>query len=357
MKINKNIRYLLIFVISIAAVFFLYSITKDLLYPSTLELKETTFSYNQEGRINYDVNLVPNDIYEEESLEEGRVYIESLIKDLDISLNYQFTSQEDVDIQGDYKLVAIVEGIHNESDSQNPLWQKEYVLNQYQEFEVTGKNHAISEKVTLNLKEYTDFSNAVVERSNVNTQTQLRLLWKININGETVYGTINDTLEPSMIIPLRKQTFSITGNLLEQKPGEFQTVKNINDPNKFNTVLSKSGMLFISLLALLFVIKFTKGFIELDPIKIELKQIFKKHNSRLVELNEDSNITLTNSLTVNSFNDLVKFADEIGEPILYLKIQKSKHLFFVQHNNGKFYIHKVQKSQDYTMYESKENVV
>ena len=52
--------------------------------------KEKVISYNEIGTLDYKVHLKDNEFYQESYLEKNKYYIASLIKNIDINLNYDF---------------------------------------------------------------------------------------------------------------------------------------------------------------------------------------------------------------------------------------------------------------------------
>jgi hypothetical protein len=341
-KLNKNIRLTVIVLLSLAACFMLYKLGEAFLSPKLVEENVPLYSYNQQANINYKVNLKANPIYEEKTLGENQVYIENFVNNIDTQFTYDFAGEEELKLNGTYEIIAVVEGAVEGGEEKSPLWSRQYTLKPKTEFSTNDQKLSIKENITVDLNKYKKFAAQVQEQSKVNADTSLKIIWNLNMEGEN--GKINEQLSPTMIIPLNQQYFKVGGTLTQDKPGaveESKEVKNLLRVSKIKKFGVGAG---VSILLLVLIVLYTRSQKEIDPIKKELKVIFKKHGNRLVALEEETIPGIGNLSHVKTFEDLVRIADEIGQPILYIKFNKSSYQFFVSHNNHKSFVYRLEET-------------
>ena len=333
-KINKRLKIGLI-VILVAAIgiisFLLYRAINN---PEYKDEKVILYKYNNKSTVNYEVFLKPNILYEKLSLGEGQIYISEFVDYIKTNFNYEFSGDKETDIQGNYSIIAKVSGsIKAEEKGDTTIWQKEFVVLPKKKFKTQNKTLEIKEQVSLKLDEYNEFAKSVTEASKINSTVNLNLVMNINLEVSTDEGLIEDTISPSMNIPLNTTMFQISGNMNIDKPGAIEETKQIQLPVNKKQVIIYGVIIGILLLILIILTFFTKEAPTKDPLEKNLKKIFKKHGDRLVALNSDPTLTNVNLNQVKSIDDLVRIADEIGKPILYKYSQDYKKInkFYITH--------------------------
>lgn len=319
MKININ-KYLKLVVTIVIVImmcitsFLLYKVVSNNKYK---EEKISLYSCNNKANINYKVFLKPNILYDDDSLKEGEMYIKEFVDYIETTFKYEFNGDEEADIEGNYEIVAKVEGVAGEGETQKTIWDKDFKLLSKQNFHVKDKTISIKKDMPLKLEQYTDFANNVIKDSKISASVKLSILMNVNVKAETSHGPIEEKLCPTMIIPLNTNYFGITGNLTEEKPGSIEDTKQVELPLDKKKVKFYGFAIGVLLIILISIIFFTKGTAIADPLEKELKKIFKNHGDRMVALNNEAVFTFKNHNEVKSIEDLVKIADEIGKPIMY----------------------------------------
>lgn len=333
LQINKNLRIsiisILIILISISS-FLLFQQVKNSNFE---EQKIPVYTYNNRGSINYTVFLKPNNLYESNSLEEGKFYITEFVGHISTNFNYEFTGERTPDLKGKYEILAKVQGFTGEGEKLKNIWEKNYVILRNKSFEIKDTTKTITEEVKLNLEPYNEFVKEIKEASKISSQTMLTLVMNITVEGTTDKGPIEETISPSLIIPLDTAMFEIGGNTTIDKPGVIEETTQVQIPVNPKTVLLYGIIIGLLTLALIFVIFFIKIAPSKDPYEKLLKKVFKNHGDRLVALNSELLINNSNTISVKSIEDLVKIADEIGKPILYKYSQDYKEInkFYISH--------------------------
>lgn len=340
-KINKKLKIGLMAILVVLVGIISFLLYKKFKYPNFEEQKISLYKYNNKSTVNYEVFLKPNILYQKPSLGEGEIYISEFVDHIKTNFNYEFSGDKETAIQGDYSIVAKVSGsIKGEDKEDIIIWQKDFFILPKNKFKIKDKTLEIKEEVSLKLEEYNEFAKAVTEASKVNSSINLNLVMKINIEGSTDKGVIEETISPSITIPLNSSMFQISGNMNIDKPGSIEETKQVQLPIDKKQVIIYGVIIGILLIILILLIFFTKEAAIKDPLEKKLKVIFKKHGDRLVALNSDPITTNINLNQVKSIDDLVRIADEIGKPILYKYSQDYKDI-------NKFYL--INEDQTYVL--------
>jgi hypothetical protein len=316
-EFNQRVRMRLI-IISIAAVgIVLLLLCRALFEPGRKEEKETLYTYNQKANIFYRVFVKPNILYDESTIAAGNVYITQLINYINVFFEYNFQGQADAQIQGDYEVVAVMEGYKNEDQSYQSIWKRQWVIVPKTNFESNGTSVSLQKEVPLDFNQYNHFAQQVIKDTKINSEIKMTVFLNVHLKGNTAQGSIEENMSPSMVIPLNTNYFKIGGTLSEQKPGSIDETKRIKAPLDSMKVILYSVLTSILLSVLVFLIFFTVGKGLSDPLEKEFRKILKKHGNRFVALNSKTTFSNENVNQLKCMDDLVRLADEIGKPILY----------------------------------------
>ncbi len=316
LNLNKNIRKVIIFVLIILILFFTCLIYNEAYNTGFEEQKIPVYSYNNKGSINYTVYLKSNKLYNDNKLDEGKLYITEFVDYLEVNLRYEFIGEKDADVKAEYSTIANVQGFNKEGEKVFNIWEKDFLIAPNKTISIYDNKILINEKVKLNINEYNTFVEDIEEASKINCQTKLTLFMNVNLTGTTEKGAIEDSISTSLIIPLDVTMFEITGNNIVDKPGVIEEIIKVQIPVNKNLIITYGIIMAFLIMALMTLIFFSQAAPEKDQLEKALNKIFKNHGDRLVALK--TMISENKPLIVKSIDDLVKIADEIGKPILYI---------------------------------------
>lgn len=346
LSIHKRLRIGLISILIILIPLISFLILKEISNPGFEEQKNTLYSYNTKSIIDYNVHLKLNNLYDKTTLEKGKLYITEFVDYIDANFKYEFIGERSADIKGEYNIIAKVNGFTGEGDKLINIWEKEFPIKQYKYFNSKEGKTSINEKIKLNLSEYNTFVQQIKESSKISCDTILTLSMNVNLKGATDQGTIEEIISPEIVIPLDVSMFEITeNNIVNQDKAIEETIQVQLSVNK-KLVIIYGVILLVSLSALIVMIFIVKATPEMDPLEKELKRIFRKHGDRLVAINSEaiesmaiySDNAIKNSISVNSFEDLVRIADEMNKPIFYKYSENYKEInnFYLSNENEKY---------------------
>jgi len=317
LKLNKGLKIGVISILIILIAILSFLLYREVKYPGFQEQKNTLYSYNNKGTINYTVFLKPNILYDTDSLDEGQLYLTEFIDYIKTTLNYEFSGERETDIEGDYGVAAKVQGFTRDGEEVKNIWEKNYILVPQKSFSIKDKTISIKEEIEIKLDEYNTFAKEIIEVSKINCQTNLSIIMNVNFKGNTDKGPIEEVISPAMVIQLNTSMFQISGNTNIEKPGTIEETTQVQLPVNKSQVIFYGVIIGILSVTLILLIFFTVSTAVTDPLEKKLKRIFKKHGDRLVALNSEMAATSEKCSEVYSMEDLVRIADEIGKPIMY----------------------------------------
>lgn len=186
-NLDKNNRKILLFICVFVFMFGFLFLLKTLTNDKYENKKEEVLSYNNKALINYKVNLIPNSIYEEKSLGEGKIYITDYVDSIDTLLNYKFNCKDNIEkIFVDYEVNAVIEGfIGNKKDSKE-IWSKKFNLQPKTEL-VLNKNE-FQKDILIDIKNYNSIIRDMIKKVNANFSNKLIVTWNINVKGKSSKG-------------------------------------------------------------------------------------------------------------------------------------------------------------------------
>ncbi len=334
MKLNKNSRILLIVVISIIILTLVYSFISELTVVKLKEDKTVPFSFNSRATVDYTVFLRPNPLYNNTGLNKDEYIITEFIDYISTNYTFQYTSDKQADISGDYEIKAIIQGYTGQDTEVQEIWVKEFILVPNTKF---MKNHSRSYEfnndVKLELTEYNEFVAEVQELMKFSVNTRLLVVMNINITAETEYGSITENLAPNIVIPLGTNFFKVTGTLIDEKPGMIEKTIQVTVPVNYNIVYILIVVSVFLLFTLVYLIVFTKP-IEPNYQEKMLNRVFNKHGDRLVAIKSNIEENFQKKYEVNTIEDLVRVSDEVEKPIIYqFSVEKQMiNSFYVIHD-------------------------
>ncbi len=314
---HQQIRMAVILAVIFAAGAVLFSLFRTVLNPGWIEEKKELYTYEQEANVFYRVFLKPNILYQEPSLEPGNIYIAEIVDSINTFFEYHFEGEADADIQGDYEVLAVIEGYRSEEEAYESIWKREWTIVPKTNFKSNGKSLSLKREIPLDFAQYNQFAQQVIKDTKVHSDVKMTVFWNVRLDARTARGTIEENVSTSMIIPLNSGYFKIGGTLSEKKPGSIDEIKRVKAPLDKKKLIVYGILLAFLSGGLLFLLLFTKGTSFKDPLERELKNILRKYGNRLVALDNKINFSCETVYPLKSMEDLVRMADEIGKPILY----------------------------------------
>ncbi|NLA27467.1 MAG: DUF5305 domain-containing protein [Firmicutes bacterium] len=298
--------------------------------PENRAIEQTTLPYIYESAVDYRVYLLPNDLYTETYLGPGRAYLSALSDYLEAEFTFHFTAEEEAELKGEYSVTALITA---QGGSDNlPVWEKSFPLLLPQTFQISGNEVLVQESVVVPYSQYADLAKKIVEETKFSPQNlDLEVVCNITVETDTPEGPLRESAAPSLTIPLRDTVFTVERRLGKKENGEVAVTR--WEPTPYYKE-ARWGFALLSILSgcsLLLFLQLTSAAGDPDMAQKELSRILKQNSDRIVRLAEKISLTEHNVLTVASFEDLLKIADELELPVFY---QNGEH----ENNRGHAFI-------------------
>lgn len=338
MKISKVKKRAILTICIIAIAVLLFSIIREWSTVKYKDIEKVYYSYNSTGNIDYRVYLKPNSMYKEKYLEKDRFYIFKFIDRVDMNFKYNYTANASADLNVEYNVCAYLQGLHG--DENEVLWSKEYVLIPDTSFVAENSTAEINVSLPVELDYYNNIKQALYLESEVNAPVVLNVVFNIHTTAETDNGTIEDKISPNLSIPI--------GNTIIRMEGEPSATgeNKISEMVKYRLPVDKETIFLLAAITIaMIIISVFVGLIKPeappDAFEKQIAAIFKEYEERLAGLEHTIPYHFSDVINVGSIKDMVKIADEIGQPVFYYKvntIEERKIEFFVFDNNRVYYM-------------------
>ncbi|NLM46298.1 MAG: DUF5305 domain-containing protein [Firmicutes bacterium] len=330
-KVKKRIRQSVIVVFLFLLVLSAAGLSWSYLIPMEKVEETTLYSYNQEAWVDYQVQMLPSATLPESVVGPGRAYIANWTEYISTDLSYRFHVDDNVAIKGEYSVIAALKA--SVGGENLVVWERTDELLPPQSFSGSGSVY-IRKNVIVPIADYLEYARVIREETDFSPENlDLEVQYKVRIEALTSPSVIREELVPTMIIPLRGNTFTVGGELKKQTAGNVTDDITVFLPYvetaRFGFVIA-AGVSLVLLLAFLLMTFPVQQAINLQ--EKEVNMILKKHQDRIVSCTGQATIVPEKTIVVSSFEDLLKTADELGKPIVYYKndLEKgARHSFFV----------------------------
>ncbi len=317
-EIHKNHRIIILVVLCLLLTGSFYNLYRVYRESSTVSKDVPVYSYQHQGKLDYQVKIKPNSLFNEKTLGPGESYYTNLVEAIDAHCSYNYTADQPAKLTVSYMVVAVVR--------EPEVWSKEFFLIPETVVEGEGKEISFSRPFSFNLKNYEEFVNTANRELGVYAESpQVAIEARINVTAEQV----RDELSPTMIIPLGMSEFEITGTMAPQEKGALKDSVLVPNPGlRGKRVIATLLAVVIMLLSVLFVLRTeSKKPVPVSEIDRAIDKLWKQNGERLVRVGKD--FIMPDQLipiSLSSIEDLIKVADETCKPIIYQENSHNHHI-------------------------------
>jgi len=338
MKLSKTKKSAVLITCVLINIILSSFIAGELLTVRYTEVEEIYYRYNSTGSIDYRVYLKPNTMYDENYLEKDRYYIFKYIDRIEMNFKYNYYADKVAGLNTSYSVNAYLQGLHG--DENEVLWSKKFVLIPDKTVELEDSTSEINFSLPVYLDNYSSLKEALYLESEVNAPVVLNVVFNVHTVAQTKNGTIEDEVSPNISIPIGNTVIKIEGKPTATGENKIsQMVKHRLPVNK-GLIFFLAGLV-IALLVFTTFVGFTKTVAPPDEFEKRIARIFKEYSERLAGMEHSISYQFSEVINVSSIEDMVKIADEVGQPVFYYKVNSSverKIEFFVFDNNRIYYM-------------------
>lgn len=304
------------------------------------EQQGKVINYKENGNIDYKVYLKENEFYDQSYLTEGMSYVASIIKNINVSINYRFDIDELVNTNYSYKVMAKL--TINDNQGNNKLYEKEYVLKEVKSVGVTNQNsQSINENVVVDYDYYNKLANNFKSTYGVDANSNLTVYIVLNktIKNEDKNINLSGSNEMSLSIPLSQKTLQIEIRDTEINNADKITVeKEVENKNVVYGVLSFvlfsiSVALIMRTLELLLLMVPTKS--KYDKY---VKRILTEYDRLIVETPTEPKFDKKEIIKIKRFQELLDARDNLKKPIMHYDLIPHQKCYFYIENGKTIYL-------------------
>lgn len=287
-------------------------------------------SYNITTGASYRVHLKENNVFEEEFLEEGRVYPSAITDFINIDFKSGLAMTNALSISGDYIIQAVLEGYQTGKDEEKvPVYEKIYPIIEGRVMESVTSSASINESLSIDRVAYRNYAQEIENALGGETGKD----FYVELSGKYIVDGEEKTFSYRIDIPIDNDKFY---EIKKAEPGteggDIKESKLVNIMPAFSSYAIFILLIFVSAGILVFVRFFTSNMEGKELKQKKLSELMRKYGSRMVCIENLPDISQKSEIRVKSVIDLIELADEIREPVLYIEGEKELP------KDGKIYI-------------------
>lgn len=313
---RKTKKYLMLFLILLTG-FTGFFIFRAVVLNHTSMQDVVLYEASCKPSLNYQVVLIPNEVYEKLNQEEGLNYSKKLLSYIQAEFGMDYTGNADVPLDVEYQIVAKVNGYSGSDKEKISNWSKTFPISPVKKESLKGMSWKKAEKVNFPLSGYDSFAVRAEEVTGMKGSSEVI----VSMTGKVIAHHQKEDLETpfdvSMQIPLMEDVFQIEKKNTDPIQKTITTSEKVPVPLNMVKIVFLCIVMILCIAGLVFVILFTR---EPDPEEVLKKKvitIIKNYGSRIVALNSLPRTLFKQQYETHSMKDLIKISDDIQKPILY----------------------------------------
>jgi hypothetical protein len=274
--------------------------------------------YNENGKIDYSVNLLPNDFYAKDEQQAGQAYVASLIDTIPIDFYYFGEAKNhNAEYLYSYSTMAFLEITDNSTGL--VVFSNEYPLTEQKSLNLYEGPLVIQEHFDLNYSKYNQIAESFTKTFGLtNVTSRLTVLFNVDIDCSVddldCRGSCNYTA--NLNLPLTKKTVEIHIEKSISDKNSFLVSESADENSRIFgllTTIFATACIFGSGVLIAFIL-FTRNHDINYSIKV--RRTLNAYRSYIQKINHSFDTEGFRSVYVNSFPELLQIRDATQSPIL-----------------------------------------
>lgn len=293
-------------------------------------------TYQEIGTLDYRVYLKENNFYDRPYLDKGMVYVANLIKNIDITFNYKFFIDKQINANFNYGVTAKL--MISDDSGSNVYYQKDYTLIPTKKENIANKSiYNASQKVSISYDEYNKVANSFKSTYGVDATSTLVVYF--NVSESIADEKISNSNQMSVSIPLSQKSININID-----NSGINNTKNIivNSETKLDRKIFIVFAIVLFIGAVASLLKFLELIFAMNrkPTVYDkfIKKIFADYDRLIVETKTSPNFDGLNIIKIEKFEELLDARDTLKQPIMYFEISAHNKCYFYIKNNTDVYL-------------------
>ena len=283
------------------------------------QLNKTYYiSYTEQGDVDYDVTLKPNEFYEETVLDKGQLYVASLIESITADFSYEMDmGTENVSYEYTYGLEAqLIIADKAGTPIFNPVYELKAPATQQQSSNNTLK---IDEQIVLDYEQYNTLAQefvAAYDLKNVVSTLSVRMNVTVVGASDEFREDSRNTYTATLNIPLTEKTVNV--QMEASAPNGESKILAYGasiDKSIFAIAAIVSGVLAVILAAVLIAFVFLTRNEDINYTN-KIRKILSNYGSFIQQLEEEFDTEGYQVLRIKTFEQMLSIRDTLQSPIL-----------------------------------------
>lgn len=309
------------------------------------------YHYDSIKDLNYSVNLIPNNFYENIILGEGLTYPANLTNGININANYNFQGDRESAITYKYNMIGYLEGyIVNGDNTRSKIWERQYTLLETKTKTLTNqKSFKINENILVDFNAYKNYVLAYRNANDINIEADFKIKFNVVADTDIKYSndelaltkkenkvSANETME--LIIPLTNKAYSIKKNYKTDDSKDYV----VNNSKDMNVAMVVIGIILMAGSIILLIRGFKKNNTSIsERNERRVFQILKDYADLIVTVNKRPDIKNLRTMYVDRFEDMIDLSEQNKCNIIHYVTEKRKKSTFMIILNKYVYIYRV----------------
>lgn len=280
------------------------------------------YHYQMNQDTDYKVYLKENDFINKKYLEKGQVYLQNIVRYIELNFLYNYEASLKDTISYQYDITSIL--TINYANTNQTLINKEYPIIENKQLEQVNSNLVqIKENINIDYQKYYQEVQRFKEQFNLPVNASLKVKFTIELKNAQGNKKISAS---EVTIDLTSHVFEIKVQEVKDEEDTILEVQKIRKKVNYPILIITNIFIILSLIYFLYQIK-KYQLSKVTKFEREIKEILKRYGEIIVELEKEPDIEFKNIIDVKSFDELIDVEEEIREPILYY--QKNEEAIFL----------------------------
>lgn len=276
-------------------------------------------AYTEKGSVDYRVQLMPNDFYEEEWQGAGQSYVASLMKSISADFAYDLVMDADT-VSYEYAYRVDAKLLITDNETGVAIYQPTYAIKEEQRFtQSSSSNLAIRESVSVDFAAYNARAEEFIDvykLSDVSAVLLLSLHVDVEGNCNAFEENSRNDYEVVLRVPLTEQTVNMTTTATVPESDS----RVLACSNAFNTEILRNVAIVCAVLAVMLAVVLIVYVLRTRNhdinYAIRVKKIVSAYRSFIQQIENAPDVSAYQVLTVKSFTEMLGIRDTINAPIL-----------------------------------------
>ena len=328
-RMRKSTKYVLIIISIVMLIFSLSSLSNNLQKDNASTFTKEIYKYTDKFHYDYKINLIDNKYMTNSEVEDKSLaYVTDLIKNIDLDLNYEYSSSTQSDLSYTYWVEGKMQVVYTKDGEEQKIWEKAETLLKEKTDKTIGDSIKIKEKLALDLKDKNKILNEFKQQLGMSIDAKYTVTLKIKVSTTAEEKEIVDEFSPVLNVDLAEKTTKISGENDTERSEYISKEYKVTEQQITIIMIVDIVLILIAILILVHALKSRTINKIKNPYKYELNRILKICQDKIVEVSTKPNDGEQEVVFVKDFGEIVKISEELFKPILYYNEKENEEAWF-----------------------------